>query len=141
MSKAVVLYLHVHQPFRVRSYSAFDAGIDHNYFFDEDWEAKTNNQRILEKVAEKSYLPTNRLLLELLDRHPEFRLSISITGTVLEQLEWWAPEALASFQALVTTGRVEIVAETYHHSLAFFYSRFEFEKQVRLHAQKVYDLF
>jgi alpha-amylase len=140
MNKAIVLYLHVHQPYRVRHYTIFDAGVTHDYF-DADYESNTSNERIMRKVAEKSYLPTNRRLLKLLQDHPEFRLSLSITGTVLEQLERWAPEALASFQQLCATGRVEIVAETYHHSLAFFYSRPEFEAQVQLHTQKVQELF
>jgi alpha-amylase len=95
----------------------------------------------LRKVAEKSYLPTNRHLLELLQRYPEFKLSLSITGTVLEQLQTWAPEVLESFQELTATGRVEIVAETYHHTLAFFYSRPEFEEQVAMHRRKVEELF
>jgi alpha-amylase len=139
--RAIVLYLHVHQPFRVRHYSVFDAGHTHNYFSDEHWDARTNNERIMKKVAEKSYLPTNKVLLKLLEQHPEFKLSLSVTGTVLEQLEWWAPDVLDSFKALVRTGRVEIVGETYHHSLAFFFSRFEFEKQVRMHREKVKEIF
>lgn len=140
MSKAIVLYLHVHQPYRIRHYTVFDTGSAHDYF-DAHYDAKTNNERILHKVAEKSYLPTNRRLLELLRSNPSFKLSLSITGTVLEQLERWSPEALASFQELCATGRVEIVAETYHHSLAFFYSREEFEIQVRMHREKVQQLF
>jgi alpha-amylase len=136
MSKAIVLYLHVHQPYRIRHYTVFDSGAKHNYF-DAAYEDKTSNERILKKVAEKSYLPTNQKLLELLKQNPEFKLSISITGTVLEQLEKWSPEALDSFKALFNTGRVEIVGETYHHSLAFFYSRTEFEMQVDMHRRKV----
>lgn len=138
--KAIVLYLHVHQPYRVRHYTIFDAGHDHDYF-DTDYHDRTNNQRIIHKVAEKSYIPTNRKLLELLQSHQEFRLSLSITGTLLEQLRDWAPEVLASFQELTRTGRVEIVAETYHHSLAFFYNRQEFEAQVAMHRQLVQELF
>ncbi|HEY1064247.1 MAG TPA: glycoside hydrolase family 57 protein [Candidatus Saccharimonadales bacterium] len=140
MNKAIVLYLHVHQPFRVRHYTVFDSAVYHDYFDAAPGE-RENNQEILQKVAQKSYLPTNRHLLELLEKHPEFKLSLSITGTVLEQLERWSPEALASFQELVKTGRVEIVAETYHHSLAFFYSRHEFEIQVQMHREKVQQLF
>lgn len=139
-TKAIVLYLHVHQPYRVRHYTIFDAGTDHNYF-DAPYDDRTSNERILHKVAEKSYIPTNRHLLDLLHKHPEFKLSISITGTILEQLEIWAPEALRSFQELCATGRVEIVAETYHHSLAFFYSRSEFETQVQMHRDIVQRLF
>ena len=138
--KAIVLYLHVHQPYRIRHYTIFDAGSKHNYF-DAPYDERTSNEQIAHKVAEKSYIPTNRKLLELLHRHPEFRLSMSITGTVLEQLQAWSPATLHSFQELVATGRVEIVAETYHHSLAFFYSLAEFEMQVKMHREKVQELF
>jgi alpha-amylase len=140
MSKAIVLYMHVHQPFRVRHYTIFDAGVDHRYF-DAPYDDRTSNEQILHKVAEKSYIPTNKRLLQMLKDYPEFKLSLSITGTVLEQLEKWSPESLKSFQELTDTGRVEIVAETYHHSLAFFYSREEFERQVDMHRQKVEELF
>lgn len=140
MTKAIVLYLHVHQPYRIGEYTVFDAGNRHNYF-ETDYDSRTNNQRILRKVAEKSYLPTNKKLLELLHAHPEFKLSLSITGTILEQLEAWAPEVLASFQELTQTGRVEIVGETYHHSLAFFYSLAEFDAQVTMHRELVQRLF
>ncbi len=138
--KAIVLYLHVHQPYRIRHYTIFDAATNHDYF-EASYDAPTNNERIIHKVAEKSYIPTNRKLLELLEKHPEFRLSMSITGTVLEQLEKYSSTALKSFQDLVATGRVEIVAETYHHSLAFFYSQAEFEMQVQMHREKVQQLF
>lgn len=140
MSKAIVLYLHVHQPFRVRHYTIFDAGVDHRYF-EADYDDRTNNERIMHKVAEKSYLPTNRRLLQLLQNHPEFKLSLSITGTAIEQMEAWSPESLQSFKDLAATGCVEIVAETYHHSLAFFYSRTEFEAQVKMHEKKIQEVF
>lgn len=138
--KAIVLYLHVHQPYRIRHYTIFDAGKNHDYF-DATYESRESNERILQKVAEKSYLPTNAKLLALLQAHPEFKVSLSITGTVLEQLEKWSPQALQSFQDIVATGQVEIVGETYHHSLAFFYSRSEFEMQVAMHRTKIEQLF
>lgn len=138
--KAIVLYLHVHQPYRIRHYTIFDAGANHDYF-GAPYDDRRNNERIVHKVAEKSYIPTNKKLLGLLERHPEFKLSMSITGTVLEQLEQWSPATLRSFQDLMATGRVEIVAETYHHSLAFFYSLAEFEMQVKMHREKVQQLF
>ncbi len=118
--KSVVLYMHVHQPYRLRHYTVFDSGAKHDYF-DSDYESRTSNERILRKVAEKSYLPTNQRLLQLLHDNPEFKLSLSITGVVIEQLERWCPEVLASFQALTDTGRVEIIGETYHHNLPFLY--------------------
>lgn len=140
MSQALVLYLHVHQPYRVRHYTVFDSGASHNYF-EAGYDDKTSNERILRKVAEKSYLPTNTRLLQLLNDNPEFKLSLSITGTIIEQMERWSPETLESFKRLTETGRVEIVAETYHHSLAFFYSRAEFEVQVEMHKHKIQEVF
>ena len=138
MSRQIMLYLHVHQPHRVSPYSAFDIGMRHDYFRDNE---AVSNQQVFRKVAEKSYLPTNRMLRQLLNDNPRFALSLSITGTFLEQCEQWGPDVLRSFQELVATGRVEIIAETYHHSLAFFYSRFEFEKQVLMHREKVQSIF
>lgn len=140
MSKSIVLYLQVHQPYRVRHYSILDAGVNHNYF-EAAYEDGTSNERILNKVAQKSYIPTNNRLLELINSHPEFKLTLSLTGTIMEQLQRWSPDALESFKALVQTGRVEILAETYHHSLAFFKSRNEFEAQVQMHADKVWEVF
>jgi alpha-amylase len=140
MSKAVVLYLHVHQPYRIRHYTIFDTAVRHDYF-DAPYDSPESNERVLKKVAEKSYLPANQRLLKLLNQHPEFKLSLSLSGLVIEQLGRWSPEALQSFKDLCATGRVEIVAETYHHSLAFFYSRIEFENQVAMHRQKVQEVF
>lgn len=138
--RAIVLYLHVHQPYRIRHYTIFDAGYRHDYFNAPEG-SRENNADIVRKVASKSYLPTNQRLLRMLADNPDFKLSMSITGTVLEQFEQYAPEVLDSFKQLVATGRVEIVAETYHHSLAFFYDREEFENQVRMHREKIESLF
>jgi alpha-amylase len=139
-SRAIVLYLHVHQPYRIRHYTIFDAGNQHNYF-DAPTGTRESNADVVRKVAEKSYIPTNERLLRMLNTHEDFKLSMSITGTVLEQLEQYAPEVLKSFQDVVATGKVEIVAETYHHSLAFFYSKAEFEAQVKMHRDIVQRLF
>lgn len=141
MSRGIVLYLHVHQPLRIRKYSVFDTAVDHHYFGEPDSSSDRNNEKVFRKVLAKSYEPMNRLLEELLARHPEFKVSLSITGTFIEQAEAWAPEILDSFKRLVATGKVEIVAETYYHSLAFFYSRKEFERQVAQHQHKIKELF
>ncbi len=138
--RGIVLYLHVHQPWRVRDYSIFDTAHHHDYF-DGIEDNDRNNAKVLRKVADKSYRPMNAALQRLLDTHPEFKVSLSITGTFIEQAEKWAPDVIEDFQRLVATGRVEIVSETYYHSLAFFYSREEFERQVEAHKQKVRELF
>ncbi|MEO7904952.1 MAG: glycoside hydrolase family 57 protein [Candidatus Saccharimonadales bacterium] len=140
--RSVVLYMHVHQPFRIRKYSIFDTAVEHDYFdAHHETDADRNNELILRKVADKSYRPMNALLEKLLAQHPEFKLSLSISGTFIDQAERWAPDVIESFQRLVATGQVEIVSETYYHSLAFFYSLPEFERQVRMHREKIRQLF
>jgi len=133
-------YFHVHQPYRIKRYRIFDIGNDTEYFNESD-ESERNNRRIIEKVAEKSYRPTNAVLKRLLERHPEFCFAFSFSGTVLDQFEAYAPDVLESFQELVASGRVEVLADTYHHSLAFFYSRPEFERQVAMHRERIEELF
>lgn len=137
---SICFYFQVHQPYRVRKYSIFDIGKNKNYFEGTSG-TKLDNKWIIDKVSNKSYLPTNKLLLELLERHPEFKISFSLSGVFLEQLEEYAPDVLKSFQDLVKTGRCEILSETYYHSLSFLYDKDEFRDQVRLHKEMVKRLF
>ena len=138
--KSLVLYLHVHQPWRLRPYTAFETGHDHNYWHI-GGKFGADNGKIFRKVAEKSYLPMTKLLKNMLDEIPDFRISLSMTGTFLEQAEFFAPEVLDAFRDIVSTGRVEILGETYYHSLAFFFNRDEFERQVKMHADKIRQIF
>lgn len=137
---SVCPYFHVHQPYRVKRYRVFDIGQGGNYF-DEGGENDLNNVRILNKVARKSYLPANATLKQLLKDNAEFQFAFSFSGTVLEQLEEHLPYVLDTFKDLVNTGRVEVLGDTYHHSLAFFYSRPEFERQINLHKDTVRRIF
>jgi alpha-amylase len=133
-------YLHVHQPHRLKPYRVFDIGFDREYF-NHGGDDDLNNEKVLNKVAEKSYLPTNRTLQHLLDQHPEFRFALSFSGVVIEQMEQFRPDVLDSFKQLVDSGRVELMADTYFHSLAFFYDEREFEEQVHMHREKMEAVF
>jgi len=133
---AVCFYFQVHQPLRHRHFSIFDIGRNLPY---EDEEL---NRQIIEKVAEKCYLPTNRLMAELITRHSgKFRIAYSLSGVLIEQLEKYCPAVLDSFLELAKTGAVEFLAETYYHSLVSLYSLTEFREQVALHRAKLSTLF
>lgn len=140
MSKSVVLYFQLHQPYRVKRYTVFDTAHDHMYF-NEDAAGDTNNARIFTRVAEKSYRPMLTLLERKLEDEPSFCFTLSMSGTFIEQAEAWAPDLIETLQRIVATRRAELLAETYHHSLAFFYSRSEFEAQVKLHKEKIHNTF
>ena len=131
---SVCFYFQVHQPYRLRRYSVFDK--DFQYF------DHYKNGEICRKIAHKCYLPANRLMLELIQKYEgRFRVAYSLTGTVLEQFQEYSPEVLESFQRLAATGCVEFLNETYYHSLAFLYSRTEFDEQVRMHRDAIERLF
>ncbi len=134
--KSVCLFFQVHQPFRHRKYHFFDIGNDHYYYDDYANELKLRN------ISLKSYLPTNKLLLELIDKlEGKFKISFSITGLAMEQFMLYAPEVIESFQKLAETGCVEFLSETYSHSLSSLKDKAIFKEQVILHDQKIRELF
>ncbi|MBF0359612.1 MAG: polysaccharide deacetylase family protein [Oligoflexia bacterium] len=137
MSVSVCFYFQVHQPFRLRkNYNFFSIGPDHYY------EDDKINREILYKIIEKSYIPTNNLMLKLIKKYNgQFKIAFSISGIIIEQLEKYAPYVLDSFRRLVDTGCVEIINETYYHSLCFLKSKEEFKEQVTFHKEKMKSLF
>jgi len=127
---SVCFYFQVHQPVRLRHYTVFD---ENDQYFDDN-----KNGSICRKVANKCYLPANRLLLEMIRRFDgRFRIAYSVTGLLLEQLERYSPEVMSTFDALAETGCVEFLAETYYHSLSFLYSRNEFVEQINKHVEAI----
>lgn len=134
--KAFCLYFQVHQPLRLRRYRFFDIGNNHYYYDD------YTNESIMRTIADECYLPANKIILELLKKHKgNFKISFSITGIALDQLELYAPEVIESFKELVKTGCVEFLAETYSHSLAALNGADEFCQQVEDHSKRIEDLF
>ena len=135
-TKSICLYFQVHQPTRLRLYRFFDIGKDSHYYDD------FANRTILRRVAQKCYLPMNKLMLDLINQYKgKFKIAYSISGSALEQFQRFAPEVIDSFKALAATGRVEFLAETYFHSLASLASDSEFKHQVAKHASKIEELF
>lgn len=125
-------YFQVHQPNRLKKYSYFQIGRDH--FYEDD----DKNGAIMNKVAQKCYLPANRLMLKLIDKYRgAFRISYSISGVCIEQMKKFNTETLDTFKALADTGCVEFIDETYNHSLAFLFSPEEFTRQVLLHHELI----
>ena len=136
MKKSICLYFQVHQPNRLRLYRFFDIGKDSHYYDD------FANRTILRRVAQKCYLPMNALLLELIEANKgAFKVAFSISGSVLEQFDRYAPEVIESFRKLAQTGSVEFLSETYYHSLASLASPIEFKNQVLKHKAAIEHYF
>ena len=135
-SPLICFYFQVHQPYRLKDLRITDIGQGDAAYFDDE-----KNCAIFRKVAEKCYLPANKLMLELITQHPNFSIAYSLSGVFLDQCEQYGPDVLESFRALARTGRVEFLAETYYHSLSAIKSLPEFCAQVSKHVRKIQDLF
>lgn len=133
---SVCIYFQAHQPFRLRRFWPDDRSGFFRYF------DERSNKEIFERVARKCYIPTNQLLLDLLDRcEGEFRFSLSVTGTLLEQCELWGKDALEGFRQMAETGSVEFLDESFYHSLSsLFDDKTEFIEEIKEHRELMFDL-
>lgn len=134
--KTICFYFQIHQPFRLKRYRFFNIGKDHYYYDD------FANEDIMQQIASRSYLPANRMLLDLINQNRgKFKVAFSISGVALEQMEIYAPEVIEGFRELSKTGDVEFLTETYAHSLSSLFDPQEFSNQVKQHSQRINMLF
>ena len=134
--KSVCFIFQIHQPFRYRKYRFFDIGRD-DYYYDD-----YANETIIRKIADKCYLPANKLLLEQINKHKgKFKIAYSLSGIVIDQLKLYCPEVIDSFAELAATGCVEFLSETYDNSLVSLVDPKLFEQQVKEHGKVIEDLF
>lgn len=145
----VSLCFEVHQPLRLKKSFFWDRSqlkevvpsSLYDFYFDD-----AENRRIFERVSSKCYLPANRIILESIKKFKEsekpFKAAYSISGVFLDQCRRYKPDVLESFVMLVDTGMVEVLEQTYYHSLtSLFYDKREFFEQVKMHRELMWDLF
>ncbi|MEO6232493.1 MAG: glycoside hydrolase family 57 protein [Ferruginibacter sp.] len=133
---SICLYFKVHQPFQLKKYSGNDVTVEHCY------EDAVADERLINILADECYLPSNEIMHKLInDQEGKFKISFAISGTVIELLMKYRPDVITSFQKLVATGMVSILAETYFHSLSYLYSPNEFKRQVYKHGQLIKKVF
>jgi alpha-amylase len=134
--QAICLLLRVHQPYRLKPYQFFDIGIDHSYY------NQYQNADILRRIAYDCYIPVNEVLINLIRKFGDgFKIALSISGTAIEQMKKYVPEALESFRELYRTGNVELVAEPYSHSLALAIDIDEYRRQVEKQVKMLHCFF
>lgn len=126
----ICFYFQLHIPIFIRDYKVFSIG-HHIKYFDEE-----KGKYIIQNLAQYNLYQTNKELLELIKKYStKMKISLSISGTTIEQMEKYAPDLLDSFKELAQTNCVEFITETYYHSLSFMYSKEEFIKQVKMHSK------
>lgn len=140
MTQWVSLYFHIHQPLRLNKFSIYhDTGKSMvDAYFD-----KGLNREIFNRVAKKCYYPTTKSILEkIMELEDQYRVAFSITGEWLGFAQQWAPNIIDLFRALVETDQVELLGETYYHSLSGLYEdKTEFREQVNMQRDFIRDIF
>lgn len=133
--KKICLYFEIHQIIHLKRYRFFDIGRDHYYY--DDYE----NERSISDIAERSYVPALRALIEMAKANPEFKVALSLSGVGLEQLEVNAPLVVDLLQELNQTGCVEFLCEPYSHGLASLANEDSFRAECEKMKQKIKETF
>ena len=133
--KKICLYFEIHQIIHLKRYRFFDIGRDHYYY--DDYE----NERSINDIAERSYVPALQTLIQMCKDYPEFRVAFSLSGCGLEQLEFHAPQVLDLLQELNATGQVEFLCEPYSHGLASLANEESFAAEVKHMSDTIYEKF
>ncbi|MEP6846801.1 MAG: glycoside hydrolase family 57 protein [Panacibacter sp.] len=133
---SVCLYFKVHHPFQLKQYNSKEIGVCHIY------EDVTADTAAINALADACYLPANAIILSAIAKHQgKFKVNFSMSGVLISLLQKHRPDVIESFRSLTATGFVEIMAETYYHSLSYLHSKKEFDRQVEKHSQLVVEIF
>ena len=134
--KTICLYFEIHQIIHLKRYRFFDIGIDHYYY--DDYE----NERSITDIAERSYMPALETLLDMIKQgNGYYKVTFSISGVGMEQLEMHAPQVIAKLQEINETGCAEFLAEPYSHGLSSLANEESFAADVKKQCDKMKDYF
>ena len=131
----LTLYFQLHQPFRLHP--------DGTTLF---WDEK--NREVFVQRAERCYVPTIRMFTDLVRAHYDFKISLGVSGTFLEQAELYHHDVIDALKELLGVGQdtrqIEFVEQPYYYSFASLFAdprKTEFKEQVSLHRQKMHEVF
>lgn len=144
----VCLVFEVHQPYRINRKFKIEGAARarsepelFNLYFDNQL-----NRDMFERVTSRCYLPASKIILDAIDEHRSqdrpFKVAFSFSGVYLEQCQQWSHQLLSLYEDLAQTGCVELLSQTYFHSLSSIYYEDlgEFKEQARQHSSLVREL-
>jgi alpha-amylase len=128
---SVIFYFQFHLPFLLHP--------ERDKFLQDE-----RNREVFTEKARQCYLPAIRTLTSLVGKQLDFKLTVGLSGTFLDQAELYQSEVIKALQDLLDTGRegerVEFLDETHYHSLASLFKdprKQEFRDQVSLHRDRL----
>jgi len=126
----IVFYFELHQPLRLRPLKMQDKQDNKDIFWEE------MNSEIFKRIAENSYIPATKLLME-----SGIKSTFSMSGTFIEQALKYSPETIDVIDDYVKSGLCELMGETYFHSLAAIWDEEEFKYQVKEQMDTIRKIF
>lgn len=90
---------------------------------------------------EQVFQPFFAFLERNVQKYPDFRVSLLISGAWLDQAEKFDKTLLERLKVLAEAKKVDFLATPYYNALSFFYDRAEFEAELWLHKEKLRELF
>ncbi|MEM5882558.1 MAG: alpha-amylase, partial [Candidatus Aenigmatarchaeota archaeon] len=137
---SITLSFEVHQPIRLRNAPLKNSNNLFERYFNDD-----ANRYFFNRISDKCYIKTNNIILDLIDsfkkEKKKFKVSFSLSGTFLESAERYRKDVLESFRELAKKKEVEILCQTYYHSIAsLHYDYEEFINQIEEHRETVHSL-
>lgn len=134
--KNICFCFQMHAPYRLKRYRFFDIGKDHYYYDD------MATDEYVEWLVNTSYMPLCKTIQEMIRLSKgKFHCAISISGTLLESFEQFAPEVIDVLKELAETKCVEFLATPFAYSLASEQNENEFLDQLEKQGNVVKDLF
>lgn len=134
--KNICFGFQMHAPYRLKRYRFFDIGKDHYYYDD------MATDEYIDWLVQTSYMPLCKTIQEMIRLSKgKFHCALSISGTMLESFEQFAPEMIDVLKELAQTKCVEFLATPFAYSLASEYNENEFLDQLEKQTSVVNDLF
>ena len=148
---SLVFMFEVHQPrrfdrnfrfklLRLVSEKRYDTIELESLYFDQELD-----KRIFDRISKKCYIPSLKIIKEeierTLDQDKKFKISLGVSGLFIEQCNQWNTNILELIDDLVKTNCVELLSETYYHSLACILDYKEFKEQILEHKRIIQKVF
>ncbi|MEM0027008.1 MAG: alpha-amylase [Ignisphaera sp.] len=147
----VVFMFELHQPYRLRRdllrhllFNGVRKKLSLGNLFDLIFDDETNRS-IFTRIAERCYVKATKILLESIRNvrkmGKEFKFSMSLSGVLIEQAMKWDKRVIDIISEAIAEDAIELVEQTYYHSLASLFSVDEFVEQIELHRALVKEIF
>ena len=150
LMKDIVFMFELHQPYRLYENLEFEViknALRGNFrSLKESLFDNNRNKEIFNRATKKCYINATKIILgvshKLAKKGKQVKFSFSLSGLFFEQANRWNKEVLELIKEGVNNEFIELVDQTYYHSLAsLFPEKDELMEQIKMHRGILRDYF